>query len=199
MSGKLKRQHGATLIVVLILMLLVTLAGIAAVRSLVVEERMVANSLDRSLAMQSNEQQLRNTESMIPALAAASTPNAGFPITGGANPGVYSVAQSTTGASDPSPCQNGLCSQPTPGALARWDDPAFTGWMDASASSGSLSSASTQYIIEFLGADYSCNPQDSQALHNCSQYRVTVRTKPNAGGDGRAKVVLQTYYLTPPN
>jgi Tfp pilus assembly protein PilX len=54
---------------------------------------------------------------------------------------------------------------------------------------------SFQYLIEFLGSNYVCDPSDPDDKNNCSQYRITVRSPP----DGvRAFVQLQSYYLALP-
>lgn len=53
---------GASLVVVLILLLVMTLLGLAILRSTVLEERMSANLYDRTLAFQSAESALREAE-----------------------------------------------------------------------------------------------------------------------------------------
>ena len=205
----LRRQAGITLLVVLIMVLLVTLAGIAAVRTLVVEERMASNSLDRSLAMQSAERVLREAEDIVLAQSGASPFNAGFPVDAGGTNGSYTGTACTANAmTDPSPCTNGLCSQPTPSCTPRWEDSAFSGWADVSATvPASAASATTgsdatlaagtqqQYIVEYLGTNFVCDPTAANDPRNCPQYRVTVRTKP---GTDRAAVQLQTYLVSQP-
>ena len=205
----LRRQGGITLLVVLILVLLVTLAGIAAVRTLVVEERMASNSLDRSLAMQSAERVLREAEDIVMAQSESSPFNAGFPNNGGGANGSYTGAACTANAmTDPSPCTGGLCSQPTPSCTPRWEDNGFDQWAEVSATvPASPASATTgsdatlaadtvqQYIVEYLGGNFVCDPTAGNDPRNCAQYRVTVRTKP---GTERAAVQLQTYLVSQP-
>ena len=104
------------------MVLLVTLAGIAAVRTLVVEERMASNSLDRNLAMQSAENVLRYAEGIAQAQSVSTTFNAGFTSNNSNLPyGTYSGTACTANSmTDPSPCTSGLCSQPTPSCTPRW-------------------------------------------------------------------------------
>ena len=205
----LRRQGGITLLVVLIMVLLVTLAGIAAVRTLVVEERMASNSLDRNLAMQSAERVLREAEDIALGQSQAQIFNTGFTASAGDNNGSYTGTACTANAmTDPSPCTSGLCSQPTPSCTPRWEDSAFSGWADVSATvPASADSATTgsdailaagtqqQYIIEYLGSTFVCDPTAANDPRNCPQYRVTVRTKP---GTDRAAVQLQTYLVSQP-
>jgi type IV pilus assembly protein PilX len=196
-------------LVVLIMVLLVTLAGLSAVRTLVVEERMASNSLDRNLAMQSAERVLREAEDIVLAQSEASPINAGFPVNDGGANGSYTGAACTLNAmTDASPCTGGLCSQPTPSCTPRWEDSAFDGWAEVSATVPAFAASATagsdatlaagtvqQYIVEYLGANFVCDPTAANDPRNCAQYRVTVRTKP---GTDRAAVQLQTYLVSRP-
>ena len=200
MMAHIQRQRGVTLIVVLVLVLLVTLAGIAAVRSLVLEERMAANSLDRSLAMQGVENVLRQAEATAQAQSVAPTKNSGFTAYSGNDPdisfdnGTFSATACNSDKTDTSPCQPGLCSQPTLGCTPRWE--AGGAWGSAVVADGPTGTdRNFQYLIEFLGSNYVCDPSDPDDKMNCAQYRITVRSPP--GGD-RAFVQLQSYYLTLP-
>jgi type IV pilus assembly protein PilX len=198
MICNIQRQRGVTLIVVLILVLLVTLAGIAAVRSLVVEERMAANSLDRSLAMQSLENAMRFAEGVAQAQSTATTVNKDFTdaTTAGLPKGSYSAAACNADKSDPSPCTTaGLCSQPTLGCALRSESGGTWATWAPSATGGdsALAAAGVQYLIEFLGDTFACGVSNDP--YNCSQYRITVRS---ASGGDRAFVQLQSTYLAFP-
>ena len=200
MICNIQRQRGVTLIVVLILVLLVTLAGIAAVRSLVEEERMAANSLDRSLAMQGAENVLRQAEAIAQAQSVASTKNSDFTAYTESNTalsfdnGTFSATACESDGTDTSPCSNGLCSQPTLGCTPRWE--AGGTWGTAVVADGPTGTdRNFQYLIEFLGSNYVCDPSDPDDKNNCSQYRITVRSPPD--GD-RAFVQLQSYYFALP-
>jgi len=59
------RQRGASLVVVLILLLVMTLLGLAVLRGTLLEERMSANMYDRSLAFQQAESALREAEEKV--------------------------------------------------------------------------------------------------------------------------------------
>ena len=86
-------QRGVSLLVVLILLLIMTVLGLAVLRSTLMQERMSGNLLDRNLNLQAAEAALREGE----ALAAAQTvvPAAG------------------------SGCVNGVCETPNPAVVAR--------------------------------------------------------------------------------
>jgi type IV pilus assembly protein PilX len=132
-------QDGIALIVVLIMIVLVTLLGIAAVRTLTLQERMASNQFDRNLAMQSAERTLRLAEGIaFTQSLAVPNQNPDFQPPQGPNTGVLNgnySGQCLSGrgtATDPSPCGTsgnglGLCSQPTPNCAPRWMDPAFDG------------------------------------------------------------------------
>jgi type IV pilus assembly protein PilX len=62
-----RRQRGMALVTALILLVIVTLIGLAASRNTVLQERMSANSYDRSLAFQRSEAALRAAEVAVTA------------------------------------------------------------------------------------------------------------------------------------
>lgn len=69
-----RQQRGATLIVGLIFMVALTLLGVIAMKSTVLQERMAGGLRDRSLAFQSAEAALRDAKFDILALRANGTP-----------------------------------------------------------------------------------------------------------------------------
>lgn len=152
--------------VVLILLLVMTVLGLASLRSTILEERMTSNLLDRSLAFQVAEAGLREAEATL-------TPNpTNFPA-----------------APD---CVNGLCARPDPAATERWLDDGFNGWQTASVFDRSTDAP--QYIIEDMGEGP--NWRDCEKLSPIHplcltpRYRVTVRSQQA----GRASVLLQTVF-----
>jgi type IV pilus assembly protein PilX len=161
-----RRQHGATLVVVLILLLLMTLLGLASLRSTILEERMTSNLLDRSLGFQVAEAGLREAEATL-------IPNpANFPAAG---------------------CNaQGLCSRPDPVDIERWLDPGFNGWRVGTVSDPSTDPP--QFIVEEMGQGPNWRDCDADKpidpLCLTPRYRVTVRSQQ----DGRASVLLQTVY-----
>lgn len=159
-------QHGATLPVVLILLLVMTVLGLAAMRGTLMEDRMSANLLDRGVGFQAAEAALREGEAI-----AATEPVA---------PG--------------SGCTDGVCALPASGDVDRWLDSSFNGWRTASSSLGSLA-VQPKFIVEYIGEAPSwpgCNRAiPTPALCMRSRYRITAIS----AEDGRAHVLLQTNYI----
>ena len=60
-----RRQKGVALVVALVLLLVVTVLGLASMRGTVLQERMTANTYDRSLAFQAAEAALREGERWV--------------------------------------------------------------------------------------------------------------------------------------
>ncbi len=165
-------QRGVALAVVLILLLVMTLLGLASLRATLLEERMTSGQYDRSLGFQSAEGALREAEARL--LAGGYT----FPTSG---------------------CSNGLCAKPDPtvaGFVDRWKDPAFTGWFTASTSVGTLG-ITPQYFIELMGPAPNWVGCDQQVpmQPNCltPRYRITARST----AANRAAVVLQSNFAAP--
>ena len=61
------RQRGVALVIILLLLLVMTLLGLASLRGTLMEERMSAGSYDRSLSFQGAEAALREAEASIAA------------------------------------------------------------------------------------------------------------------------------------
>ena len=80
-SAPVHPERGVVLLVALVMLLLVTVLGLASVRMLTLEERMAANSFDRNLAFQAAETALREGEALAQwQLQTASSPKAGSPL-----------------------------------------------------------------------------------------------------------------------
>jgi type IV pilus assembly protein PilX len=75
-----KRQQGVVLVVSLLMLLVLTLIGLAATRSTTLEERMTANQNDTAVAFQAAEAALRDGEGQ---LSGASQPNFAANAAGG--------------------------------------------------------------------------------------------------------------------
>jgi type IV pilus assembly protein PilX len=167
-----RQQSGISLVVVLILLLIMTLLGLAVLRGTLLEERMSANLLDRSLSFQAAEAALREGE----ALAALQT---AVPVAG-------------------SGCVNGVCESPTATATDRWNSGGFSGWRNATASVSALASR-PQFFIEYMGSTESwleCNVDPKYAGKPiCIRpvYRVTARSE----AADRANVILQSNFVAP--
>jgi type IV pilus assembly protein PilX len=78
----LKRQRGVALIVALILLVVMTLVGLAGMRTVTLQEKMTASTFDRSLAFQAAESALREAEAVVEAAATHPIPAAVLPATG---------------------------------------------------------------------------------------------------------------------
>ena len=75
------RQTGVVLVVALVMLLLITIVGVSAVKTLTLEERMTSNSIDRNTVFQTTEWGLSLAEQV--AEAQAKQCNAGFANGGG--------------------------------------------------------------------------------------------------------------------
>lgn len=175
-------QGGVALVVALILLVVITLVGLAAVRGTIMQQKMTANFYDRQIAFQADEAALRQAEAAILATTAAAP--AGF--------------------RDCSPASGNKClvdplgdSTLPPSAITT----VATGSFDA----GKLSAAQPQYVIEYMGKFEVPVPNVKQ-LSNCSGYapcssvstadfyRITARSGDPATIGERAVVVLQSMY-----
>lgn len=174
-------QKGAALIVSLVMLLLITLLGLASARSVSLEEKMAANSYDRNLALQAAEAALREGET--------------YAETNKPTP-AYTDADATcpTSPSAINNCTNGVCPIPDKDCASRWNPSSgFTGWVSASTSLGTLAGTAPQYFIEYLGTSFPCTDGGSSDPMNCKRYRITASSNP---GTGRATVTLQSVYAT---
>lgn len=158
---------GASLVVVLILLLVMTLLGLAVLRSTLLEERMTANMLDRSLSFQAAESALREGEAL------AQSPLVVVPGAG---------------------CSVGVCATPNAALIDRWRDPAFTDWVPATANLGPLP-APAAYFIEFMGPAPTWPGCDRAIpipdLCLAPRFRITARST----AADRAEVLLQTNFI----
>lgn len=170
-------QRGVALVVVLILLLVITLLGLASLRGTLMEERMSAATYDRGLGFQASEAALREAEAL-----AATKP--AFPASG---------------------CNAGLCAQRTTLAATdkpRWEE-ATTPWRTATANldvdsdgDGTMVANDPQFIIEDMGTAPNwagCDRQKPMVPVCMSpKFRITARSNEA----GRASVVLQSNIST---
>lgn len=177
------RQKGVALFVVLILLVVLTLLGLAAMRGTLLEERMSANLLDRGMAFQATEAALREGEEVSEGLAATAFPSNG--------------------------CANGLCSRPDPTVASdsqRWQADGFWAddsgkWREATISLDDKT-VKPRFIIELLDTTLPASGQCTTSIDvspdaSCSgserRYRITAYSH----ADGRADVMLQSTYAVP--
>lgn len=159
------RESGVVLIVALVLLAIMALVGLNAMRAVSLEERMAGHTYDRSLSFQAAESALREAEAMV----ALNKPV-------------------VTGA-----CAAGLCPAPLPTDTPRWLDATFAGWQNAATVTSGSISLTPQYVVEYLGNTFECEPGSPSTAIDCKRYRITARS--NAGAD-RANVMVQSTYAT---
>jgi type IV pilus assembly protein PilX len=164
-------QRGVALIISLILLLVMSLLGVAAIRGVAMEERMAGQTFDRSLAFQATESALREAEALIE--------------TKPADP-------SAAGCAEVSGMM--LCSTPLASDTPRWTSSSFSDWKNATTVGSGTLAVTPQYFVEFLGTGFPCDPADNISNLNCKRYRVTARSRDNT--NGRASVMLQSVYAT---
>lgn len=168
-SVRRSQQRGVSLLIVLILLLIMTLLGLAILRGTMMEERMTANMYERSLAFQAAESALRQGE-----LIASATP---VPPTSGCN-------------------NAGVCASPNAASTDRWLDTGFTGWVTATAIAGATPvPPPSAYFVEYMGEAPTWPGCDRQvpmpALCMAPSYRVTARSADAA----RSTVLIQSNYV----
>jgi type IV pilus assembly protein PilX len=163
-----QHQRGVALIIALVLLVIMTLLGLSAMRTVSLEERMTGQTFDRSLSFQSAEAALREAES-------------------------WTETNKPTPAAGAACNSDGVCGSPAAGTAERWKDSGFSGWKTATAVVSGPNTISPQYFIEYLGNTFPCVPNDLTQGNDCKRYRITARS--NAGTD-RASVMLQSIYAT---
>lgn len=103
-----QRQRGVALVVALILLVVMTLVGLAGMRTVTLEEKMTASTFDRSLAFQAAESALREAEAVVEAATA-------HPVAGAVLPSSCTAApcwELTTGWNNAAALVNGSISVP---------------------------------------------------------------------------------------
>ncbi len=165
-------QRGATLFVVMILLLVMTLLALASVRGTLLEERMSSNQYDRSLSFQAVEAALRAGE-----VVASGRP---IPAAG---------------------CSAGLCGKPDPAAAPVWESAAVWGGAMKTTVNLGDKTATPEYIVELLADDIppkgACTTTGDLSEVSCAgseaRYRITARSL----DADRAYVMLQSIYAVP--
>lgn len=123
-----QRQHGATLVISLIFLVLLTLVGVTAMQSTILQERMAGNSRERNIAFQAGEIGLRDAEVYMV----------------GKDPLDFTLA-----------CTSGLCAQ---GSAPDWKTYAWDGSKDVVAATTVPSvGGQPRYFAEYAG-QAKCRP-----------------------------------------
>ncbi len=172
------QQRGIALVVALLLLVVVTLVGLAAVRSTTMQQKMTSNFLDREIAFQSAEAALRQGEV---AVQAAASPSGFYDCSPGSSNNCLVDAMADANVA---------------GSIVTVATGSFT--------KGALAASQPQYVVQYLGNFQIPSPNVSQ-VSNCSGYgpcssnstadffRITARSGPANAGE-RASVTLQSVY-----
>ena len=183
------RQRGVALVVAMILLVVITLVGLAAVSGTIMQQKMSSNFYDRDVAFQAAEAALRQAQVAIGAATASAVAPAGF----------YDCsppAPNGTGANNQ--CQTNPFNDSNVPASDIYSIP--KGTYDA----GTMAASQPQYIVQYMGKFALPTPPVRQ-LSGCSGYlpcnppalvdfyRITARSGP-ADANGRASVTLQSVY-----
>jgi len=177
------KQNGVALVVALILLIVITLVGLAAVHGTIMQQKMTSNFYDRQLAFQASEAALRQAEAFVQ----GTTP-----------PGIGSQIRDCSPTATP---VNKCLANPfadTSATVAGFIQQVPPSWFTPGGSAGQ-----PQYIVEYLGyfsipspkvkqlsgaSGYGANSQTSAYF-----YRLTALSGPATIQD-RASVTLQTIY-----
>jgi type IV pilus assembly protein PilX len=165
-------QHGAALIVGLIVLLLMTLIGVFAMRGSIMQERMATNQRDRELAIQAAEIALRDAERFI-----ASLNNRPDPTVGGTNSNIYTL--------------NSTNLDPHPNNAKPWWQERDAAWWTANGVASILPSnvaTAPRYIIEEIGLK-TFDAIEGKPKAGVYYYRITAR---GTGASAVSRALLQT-------
>jgi type IV pilus assembly protein PilX len=186
-----QRQHqqGVTLVVVLVLLVVMSVLGIAVLRSSAMQERMSANMRDRNEAMQAAETGLLEAQENV--------------IRGTFNAMWNGSSDFTTLRGTKTCAADGFCDRSDPNVPAQWETAptAPTNWMHMVPTD--TSTPRYGYTVEYLGlakgesADVQgvCNTTSApRYLCERPMFRVTAYGR----GRGVAQVVLQANILSQP-
>lgn len=171
------KQQGAVLVVSLIMLLVMTLIGLSAMRSTVLEEKMAGNYRDSNIAFQAAEAALRDSENDIEDCSGCTR-----------NPSISGLTNFDAS------CTNGLCAGWTPGgATAVWEDAAKVGnavsyGLHTGATPPSGVAINPGYLIE----GKTCMGAGWASRKVC--YRIT---SIGYGGTQNAQRLLQEVYILP--
>jgi type IV pilus assembly protein PilX len=180
-------QRGVALVVALVLLVVLTLVGLAAVRGTIMQQKMTSNFTDRQIAFQVGEAGMRQAQIVVQTF---STP-------------ILSTALPAK-VRDCSPAGGNVClANPlTDTGLPAADiQPVTVAMFNA----GTLAAGQPKYVIEYMGNFKAPTPTVTQ-LSGCSgyapcglsntadYYRITVSSGPTTAGTDRATVTLQSMF-----
>lgn len=204
MNTSLHRPHsaqaGVSLVVVLVLLLIMSLLGLAVLRGTLLEERMSANMYDRSLAFQQAESALMEAQDRVRARVQAAGKGWVIGVKCGEDPN-NGGASGITDANCVTPADAYTGGNACGGTAAPTDNCWFTA--ADRLGTGNNSAGAPQYLIQFIGLRNSAIELGLDASANANQYggssgviteavyRIFARSHDASGERGRAVVVLQ--------
>ncbi len=174
-SGRHPRQsqQGIALVVALVLLVVITLVGLAAVRGTIIQQKMAANMFDRQIAFQSAEAAMREAQSRLlsqPGDVARNCQSAS--VTCLANPFNDTSSKIITVSTYTASAVAAGAPQYVVENMGSWQDPTSDTGFNQSANSH----------------NYGVNGGSTTAIY----YRITARSSDPATVGNRAVVVLQT-------
>jgi type IV pilus assembly protein PilX len=161
-------QRGATLIVALVLLVLLTMVGVAGMQDTTLQEKMVGNMRDRNLAFQAAEAALRGGEKYLQAATLPAFNNSG---------GLINSNYTGLRSGDPT----------------FWDTYPWPSNSRAYSTTFSELSAAPRYVVEEVPTVFSTPGESVKfgALKDIKSFRVTAKA---VGGTTDAVVILQSTY-----
>lgn len=172
-----RKEKGIALLVALVLLLMMSLLGVASMRGTILEERMAGNWRDQNIAMQAAEAALREGESFfetsfsLPALS-------DFPCSGGCTIFSYNEAD---------PSANFLLRN-NDTEIAQWRSSAttYTGSIDGAAESPQYLIEQRAYLRDHLGTGFGVANETGRHM-----YQVTAR---GVGQSAQSTRILQSLH-----
>ncbi|TAN08559.1 MAG: pilus assembly protein [Rhodanobacteraceae bacterium] len=197
-------QRGAALLVSLILLVVITLVGLAAIGTTLLQNKAAANQYDRQIAFQAAEASLRQAQVVIQ----NATTNVGMPVpsTTLASAGIEDCHADPIPGTSPqqyNPPVNKCLADP-------FTDPNSTGYVvtvtTTQFNAGPLAAANPQYVIQYMGSFLAPTPQ-ARLISNppnygvpsqgtmVDYYRITARSGDPTQTGERSIVTLQSTFM----
>lgn len=181
--GRRPRQGGVALVVALLLLLVITLVGLAAVHSTIMQQKMASNLYDRQVAFQSSEAALRAAEEWVTSNPTSTLIRDCSALTGGA-----CLADPFSDTNLPAASLQSVA----------------TGSASGQFTASTISTGQPQFVVENMGTFEDPAAKGLNQTANSLQYggggvgqphvyfRITARSGNPATVGGRAVVTLQT-------
>ena len=192
--GASATQRGAALLVALILLVVITLVGLAAIGTTILQNRMSANQYDRQIAFQATEAAMRQA-----AIAITTNANITATVPAPAGSGIEDCSTPTGSTTPTNVCQANPFSDTALVTGGGAIEPVTQADFDA----GNLAAKQPQYVVQYMGCfqgpqgsivDISIPGAGSGITSDFYFYRITARSgDPTLVGD-RSVVTLQSMF-----